>query len=773
LLLAGALVVLLAVLLGSAFVSPSAEHVDVPPPDEVENLRAFAKLYGYVRYFHPSDAASAVDWERFAVYGAREVRDAPSPAALRARLAALFGSIAPTVQIYSSDAPPPAPLPVLVPDDTAGLDLVAWQHLGVGLGNAGPYRSVRLHRAAQAVETGPGFGSLGQNLDAAPHRGRQIRLEAALKTDVRGTGNQAQLWLRVDRPDGQRGFFDNMIDRPVTATTWGTYGIEGYIADDAERIAFGAFLFGEGRAWLDAVRLLVRENDADEWTPVPIENAGFETGEAGAVPEPWGTGARGYRFETTEADAFEGDRSLVIASPEPEPEEPAEPLFERRPAPGEAVEKLLGRGLVAHVPLALYSRNGQTLRPDNAPRPDALDAALEKIVLDSLTADYPPLRYADVIIAWNVFQHFYPYFDVVDADWDAVLTEALRRAASDEDAVDFLTTLRWMVAQLGDGHVSIWYPVEAEQAGLPLLVEEIEGEVVIVAVSESADACFERGDVVARLDGVPANKIIADTKPLISGSPQWKTVRALGLFGRGERGTMASLGLRRPSGTVTCEVVRDIDGRLGEERPETIEEVSAGVHYVDLDRAEMADLRAMAPTLAEAKGIVFDLRGYPNGNHDVLRHLTREPLRSAQWQVPQQIYPDREGLIGYDTTGRWTLPPAEPTFPGEIVFLTDGRAISYAESVLGIVEHYGLGVIVGQPTAGANGNTNPFTMPGGYRLSWTGMRVLKHDGSQHHLVGIRPTIPAERTIAGVRAGRDELLEKALDVIERAEPTSPR
>ena len=71
--------------------------------------------------------------------------------------------------------------------------------------------------------------------------------------------------------------------------------------------------------------------------------------------------------------------------------------------------------------------------------------------------------------------------------------------------------------------------------------------------------------------------------------------------------------------------------------------------------------------------------------------------------------------------------------------LTDARAISYAETCMGIVEHYRLGTIVGEPTAGTNGNVNSIPLPGGYRVSFTGMKVLKHDGSVHHGVGIRPT----------------------------------
>jgi hypothetical protein len=46
------------------------------------------------------------------------------------------------------------------------------------------------------------------------------------------------------------------------------------------------------------------------------------------------------------------------------------------------------------------------------------------------------------------------------------------------------------------------------------------------------------------------------------------------------------------------------------------------------------------------------------------------------------------------------------------------------------------------------------------------MKVLKHDGAQHHLIGIQPTVPAERIIQGVVDGRDELLEKAVEVVNQ-------
>ena len=110
----------------------------------------------------------------------------------------------------------------------------------------------------------------------------------------------------------------------------------------------------------------------------------------------------------------------------------------------------------------------------------------------------------------------------------------------------------------------------------------------------------------------------------------------------------------------------------------------------------------------------------------------------------------------------WNLQPATPHIGGQRVFLTDGRAISYAESVMGYVRDYKLGTIVGGTTAGANGNVAGFTVPGGFSIVFTGMRVTRHDGrSPYHTVGVRPEIPLEPTLEGIRAGRDELLQRAL------------
>jgi C-terminal processing protease CtpA/Prc len=733
----------------------AAEPKTIDP--RIDNLRAFAKLYGYVRFFHPSDEASAIDWTRFAVLGAVRISQLSPSDELRPALESLFLPIAPSMQFLSDGetAMPPA-------NETAdaGLDVVAWQHLGVGLGVPGPYRSARLNRKNEAGSSSR-FGSVTQSIDAAPYRGMEIRLTASVKTDVE-PGNQAQLWLRVDRADNRMGFFDNMGDRPITSRAWAAYEITGKVSDDAQRVFFGGFLSGRGQVWVDDFKLAARP-PGGAWTPVSLENAGFESGTVGEAPSRWAANTPGYSFVTQRQEHSEGEQAVRIANV-PVTFEGA--LFDARPKIGEVTEVQLRAGLRARVPLALLSKNGQTLPPPDAAQLDRLRKALAGIDSGKATAAQREVRLAGVVITWNIFQHFYPYFDVVKTDWDSVLTESLSRAMNDQSAEQFQETLQWMVVQLHDGHGSVYQPaLAAGRARLPFLADWIDEKVVIVAVEK--DGPLQVGDIVRSIDGTAAEVLLKREEQLRSGSPQWKRVAAFLRLGTGPKGSEARMVVDRVGKTLELHVQRSSSGDLREPRPANFSELRPGILYVDLGTADMKAIDARVEDLAAARGVVFDLRGYPKGNHDVLRYLTSEAIQSAQWLVPQTIYPDRQGLVGYERGGRWLLEPKKPRLRGKVVFLTGAGAISYAESVMGIVEHYRLGEIVGQTTAGTNGNMNSFGLPGGFQISWTGMRVLKNDGSQHHLVGIRPTVPAQRTLRGVRAGRDEILEKALQVIEAA------
>jgi hypothetical protein len=65
--------------------------------ETIGSLAQFGRLYGYVRFFHPSDEAAAIDWDRFAVLGAREMLACKSPDENRETLERLFRPVAPTM----------------------------------------------------------------------------------------------------------------------------------------------------------------------------------------------------------------------------------------------------------------------------------------------------------------------------------------------------------------------------------------------------------------------------------------------------------------------------------------------------------------------------------------------------------------------------------------------------------------------------------------------------------------------------------------------------
>lgn len=457
----------------------------------------------------------------------------------------------------------------------------------------------------------------------------------------------------------------------------------------------------------------------------------------------------------------------------------------------------LGGGVSCCVPLALYADKNGTLPADakskDAAGGDAKPAKEKEHGAAAFSADDRATRLADVILAWNVMQHFYPYFDVVQTDWNAALGTALASAATDADECAFLDTLKRLGAELHDGHVWLNHRCEMKTAVPAFGACWVENKLIIARLSggdksaatpnepgakplAAAAAELEKqgvkpGDAIVAIDGVPTETAIAQAEALISGAtPQWRRWRSQRNVLGGADGSSVKLEIEHLDGTrqtITARRVADgISDYALEQRPEPVAELKPGVMYIDIDRVTDAEFGKAESKLAAARGIVVDFRGYPRSQAItlLLGHLTGSTLDSPQWHVPTPTKPDRVDLT-FDQSG-WKVQPTAPRYKAKVAFITDGRAISAAETFMGIAAHYKLGEIIGSPTAGTNGNVNPIVLPGGFSMSWTGMKVLTQDGKQHHGVGIQPTIPAKPTRAGIAAGKDELLELAIETVSK-------
>ena len=105
-------------------------------------------------------------------------------------------------------------------------------------------------------------------------------------------------------------------------------------------------------------------------------------------------------------------------------------------------------------------------------------------------------------------------------------------------------------------------------------------------------------------------------------------------------------------------------------------------------------------------------------------------------------------------------------YKGSTVLLIDERAISQAEHTGLFLKAASDITFVGGGTTGANGDVTEFILPGGITVRLTGQNVRFPDGRQLQRIGLVPDIEVRPTVRGFRAGRDEVLEKAIAYLNR-------
>ncbi|MEM7157763.1 MAG: S41 family peptidase [Myxococcota bacterium] len=375
------------------------------------------------------------------------------------------------------------------------------------------------------------------------------------------------------------------------------------------------------------------------------------------------------------------------------------------------------------------------------------------------------VRQAAIIEVWNVLRHFYPYQHELELDWDAMLVAALRDASDDHDPEDFRNTLRGLLEPLEDGHGFVGHSQQSA-CTLPLRIELVEGTPVVTGTREPEK--FEVGDVITHIDGSPALAEIESIASRLSGTRQWREFRAAAWeTTRAPMGHEVEIQLERNGQHHRIRTEAERFPVPINPRPPAIHSFDDGVFYVDLTRADWKAIEPRLPELAAAPGIVFDMRGYPVNNDPILDHLLDGPEDTLWMHVPRYVEPDGE-VVGWHDLG-WHRRPAEPHLDAPVTFLVSAEAISYAESMLSYVESHELGTLVGQASAGANGDIVRFDTLGGFFVIYSGMRVTRHDGSPFHRGGVRPDLEVHPTIAGLRAGRDEVLEAGLEIVREAMP----
>jgi C-terminal processing protease CtpA/Prc len=392
---------------------------------------------------------------------------------------------------------------------------------------------------------------------------------------------------------------------------------------------------------------------------------------------------------------------------------------------------------------------------------------------------YPPLEYRLLAVyrLWGTINAFFPYKHLLTKDWDAVLPEFISKIEAASDAREYALTIAEMATRMEDTHAGVSRSPELTgflgEAAPPLVLRYVEDVPVVIGlldVTAAQTAGVAPGDIVLQVDGEDAavraariGRYLAASNP---GAHRNKISRHL--LG-GPDGSTAAITLRTQQKGITRVTMTRSRAYLQPPAPrpgEAVRILDGNIGYADLVRVTVPQVDQMFETLRRTRAIVFDMRGYPNGTAWTIapRINTNNARDAAMFLRPM--------LDGGNGTMKTTfLQPIPPTtrwkYTGPTLMLIDERAISQAEHTGLFFEAANGTTFIGMPTAGANGDVTRLSLPGGLLVGFTGHDVRHADGRQLQKVGLTPHVTAAPTIAGIREGRDEVLEAALRHVEAA------
>jgi C-terminal processing protease CtpA/Prc len=328
---------------------------------------------------------------------------------------------------------------------------------------------------------------------------------------------------------------------------------------------------------------------------------------------------------------------------------------------------------------------------------------------------------------------------------------------------------------VNDTHAVVLSPVLDEFLGTAapsITLRAVEGKPVIVRLGDpAASAGVAVGDVVLTVDGTPVSDRLAMLGRYVSAStPQALERDTVNALLRGADGSSATLTIQSANGTERSVTLPRKAAYLANvwrvDGTEPFRLLPSGFGYIDLRLLMPHQVDPAFDALATTKGLIFDMRGYPNGTSRALAaRLSDKPdIPMPLMWLPLLFEPGAQ-------TRHTFRPPldvarAAAPYRGKTVMLIDDRAQSQSEHTALILRAVHGTTFIGSATAGANGEGSNFRVPGGIFVGMTGVGVSHPDGSQLQRIGVLPDIAVQPTIAGIRAGRDEVLERAVRHLEQ-------
>lgn len=378
-------------------------------------------------------------------------------------------------------------------------------------------------------------------------------------------------------------------------------------------------------------------------------------------------------------------------------------------------------------------------------------------------------QFSALISIWNVIQHFHVYLDDTGYDWERFLymvTYEINKGISNKT---FENLIRKSLAKLNDRHIMFRktekknfqiYKYKYEVLPIDLILAE---DKVVVSKINSDSINVNRGDIITAINGESIDSVFNIRFPE---SDKSRNIKRKKLYTENllykYLGDKIELKIENSDTSFTKLILI----KKKESKKELIQEIENGYFYIELSLMSKSELKENLNRLINAKGIIVDSR-YRTGRafEYFISLITDKPVNSGNWYSPTFRYPNRKN-IQYKKVKPWTIhPDKKRKIKAPVVFLSGHNCLSRGESNLEIVKHYKLGEIIGESTAGVNGDVSMAYIDESYVFIFTQLLVLNRDNSVFFAKGIYPDIQKSPTIEDIIADKDYLVKYALNYLK--------
>lgn len=383
---------------------------------------------------------------------------------------------------------------------------------------------------------------------------------------------------------------------------------------------------------------------------------------------------------------------------------------------------------------------------------------------------------------WNMANYFFPYKNLTEKEWSKVIKEYIPFFINAKNRLEYELVSVRLIGELCDSHAILLEG--GREIGLfrgyrkvPISIRFIEGKLVVtdnsfyskISIGQRGnDHGLQIGDIITHIEGKSIEAIVDSIRSYYPASND--AVRKRDIANDLLRSNNDAILVDYiSSGEIKKEKISTIQlGVLYQDAyriPNTVKSynfIDKNIGYINMETIKSEDIDAIKKEFIDTKGIIIDIRNY-SAIYEVAWSLgsffVSKDTVFQRFTVGNPNNPGEFNLLG-----KFEINKSEGHYPGKLVVIVDEKSQSRSESTAMAFRAGDNTAIIGSQTAGANGHISEMTLPGGLKTLNSGIGICYPDGTQTQRIGIVPDIWIEPTINGIKQGRDEVLEKAIEII---------